>query len=216
MRQSEPRHVNWERNLLKTSFAILQSRGKLKQLGETLSRRSPGTNWTCSQHPFFGEYFIIMMKNSNRTKLPCAGKLKYIPFHLFKILTGQNLFIFSYSWKVVESPVYPPLSRQSFEKMPNLHNSAKIHVSLLRPPGNLFPLSALRAPAWFWRLQKNYKTTAISVSIPSLSGREELIALDDDWNKIVWMLWCWCYLLPSSHSHHISTWSRLFTEHKLM
>ena len=108
MRQSEPRHVNWERNLLKTSFAILQSRGKLKQLGETLSRRSPGTNWTCSQHPFFGEYFIIMMKNSNRTKLPCAGKLKYILFHLFKILTGQNLFIFSYSWKVVESPVYPP------------------------------------------------------------------------------------------------------------
>lgn len=110
MRQSEPRHVNWERNLFKTSFAILQSRGKLKQLGETLSQRSPGTNWTCSQHPFFGEYFIITMKNSNRRKLPCAAELKYILFHLFKILTGQNLFIFSYSWKVVESHVYPPKS----------------------------------------------------------------------------------------------------------
>lgn len=36
--------------------------------------------------------------------------------------------------------MFIPLSRQSFEKMPNLHNSAKIHVSLLRPPGNLFPL----------------------------------------------------------------------------
>ena len=188
MRQSEPRHVNWERNLLKTSFAILQSRGKLKQLGETLSQRSPGTNWTCSQHPFFGEYFIITMKNSNRTKLPCAGKLKYILFHLFKILTGQNLFIFSYSWKVAESPVYPPKSAV-IRKNAKSAQFCKNPCKFIAAPGNLFPLCP-PCPGLVWGLQKNYKTTAISVSIPSLSGREELIALDDDWNKIVWMLWC--------------------------
>ena len=142
MRQSEPRHVNWERNLLKTSFAILQSRGKLKQLGETLSQRSPGTNWTCSQHPFFGEYFIITMKNSNRTKLPCAGKLKYILFHLFKILTGQNLFIFSYSWKVVESPVDPPKSaviRKNAKAAQFCKNPCKFIAAPRKPVSSLCP-----------------------------------------------------------------------------
>ena len=170
MRQSEPRHVNWERNLLKR---LLQSssRGKLKQLRETLSQQSPGTNWTCSQHPFFGEYFIITMKNSNRRKLPCAAELKYILFHLFKILTGQNLFIFSYSWKVVESHVYPPkpaVIRKNAKSAQFCKNSCKF----IAAPGNLFPLSLCPPrPGLVLKIAEKLQNTAISVSITSLSGQ---------------------------------------------
>ena len=72
----------------------------------------PRINCTCSQHPFFSEYFIITMKNIQREE-NCSRVYQDHPFHLFKIPCRGNLFIFSYSWKVVESHVYP-ISWHSF------------------------------------------------------------------------------------------------------
>ena len=70
----------------------------------------------------FPRIFHNYVENTWRRKLPCVPTIPCSWFRLFKILPGKNLFIFSYSWKLAESPVWSPKACRHFKTAINLRS----------------------------------------------------------------------------------------------